>query len=675
MQKFKAFLVENFEPIFVVVTFVITIAINYFLPYKTAFLNFYFLAIIMAGYYLGRRQAVLGAFLCILVVGVYVVLAPESFKQERSDLDLYLTIAAWGGFLILSGAVVGQLQEKLTLEVATGKELNVNLQRQQEELRHANTALQEYSESLSTLNRNLQVQQDELSSANATLTERTEELEQSKRSIESLKAKVEETLYATMDSSVVNLLIEGRLRNEKRTVSIMFTDLAGFSSYSEEKPPEVVIRELNRFIGDMEPLLMAYRGHIDKYMGDGIMCEFGAPLECETHRLLAVLAGIKAQEKMAKLSYPWKMRIGIGTGPMITGLIGSKRQTFTAIGDVVNVASRLEQACAPEHVLIDRDTYNGISHLVEARKKRDLPSKDGINPEKEQELEALHEQTAGNPDDAKLYARIGEIHLELNEPAEALYYFERALDLDKGNKDFKVAYAEAGMKMRELEKISVKGKRQRVEAFEVIGIKDILLNRDKIPQSFSQEFAHVTDLITIPSDVVLPVEALDGSLGHSKMVALVAYAVANAFGLPDKDKLDILHAGFMADIGKEIIPHYILNRGGSLSKGEFDMVRMHTSEGVRIMRKMGYENDAMLQIVLHSHENFNGTGYPNGLKGEDIPIGSRIIAVADAYDALTSKRPYRDSWERHAALDEIGRGVETGLYDPQTVKALERIMS
>ena len=675
MNKFKAFLIENFERIFIVGTFVITIGINYFLPYKTAFLNFYFLAIIMAGYYLGRRQAVLGAFLCILVVSIYVVMDPESFKQERSDLDLYLTIATWGGFLILSGAVVGKLHEKLTLEVAASKELNLSLQRQQDELQQANTSLQSYSESLSTLNRNLQAQQDELSKANATLTERTEELEQSKRSIESLKTKVEETLYATMDSSVVNLLIEGRLRNEKRTVSIMFTDLAGFSSYSEEKPPEVVIRELNRFIGDMEPLLMAYRGHIDKYMGDGIMCEFGAPLECETHRLLAVLAAVKAQEKMAKLNYPWKMRVGIGTGPMITGLIGSKRQTFTAIGDVVNVASRLEQACQPEHVLIDRDTYNGISHLIDARKKRDLPSKEGVNPEKEQELENLHEQAAIHPGDAKLYSRIGEIHLALNEPAEALYYYEKALDLDKGNKDFKVAYAEAGMKMREMEKISIKGKRQRVEAFEVIGIKDILLNRDKIPQNVYEEFERATSLITIPTDLVLPVEALDGSLGHSKVVALIAYALATAADLPDKDKLDIMHAGFMADIGKEIIPHYILNRGGSLSKGEFDMVRMHTSEGVRIMRKMGYENEAMLQVVLHSHENFNGTGYPNGLKGEDIPIGSRIVAVADAYDALTSKRPYRDSWERHAALDELGRGVGTGLYDPQIVKVLERIMS
>jgi putative nucleotidyltransferase with HDIG domain len=175
--------------------------------------------------------------------------------------------------------------------------------------------------------------------------------------------------------------------------------------------------------------------------------------------------------------------------------------------------------------------------------------------------------------------------------------------------------------------------------------------------------------------VTLPVEALDGSLGHSKMVAIFAYALASYFGLPDKDKLDILHAGFLADIGKEIVPHHLLNRMGSLSSWELDMVKMHPVEGARTLRKMGYDNEAMIKIVHHSHENFSGTGYPDGLKGEDVPLGSRIVAVADAYDALISWRPYRDPWERHVALDEIGRGVGKGLYDPKVVDALLKIMS
>jgi HD-GYP domain-containing protein (c-di-GMP phosphodiesterase class II) len=89
---------------------------------------------------------------------------------------------------------------------------------------------------------------------------------------------------------------------------------------------------------------------------------------------------------------------------------------------------------------------------------------------------------------------------------------------------------------------------------------------------------------------------------------------------------------------------------------------------------MGYENSAMLQIVQHSHEYFNGRGYPHGLAGEDIPLGSRIVAVADAYDALTSKRPYRDAWERQSALEEIRRGVEKGMYDPTVADVLFRLL-
>src|SRR3989454_3766915 len=139
--------------------------------------------------------------------------------------------------------------------------LNQELQRRQEELNHAHVALKDYSENLEV---KVRERTEELNRANATLKdyaenleykvkERTEELEKSKQSIESLKAKVEEALYSTMDSSVVKLIIEGRLRNEKRNVSVLFSDLVGFTTHSEQNPPEVVIRDLNRYIGDMEP--------------------------------------------------------------------------------------------------------------------------------------------------------------------------------------------------------------------------------------------------------------------------------------------------------------------------------------------------------------------------------------------------------------------------------------
>jgi HD-GYP domain-containing protein (c-di-GMP phosphodiesterase class II) len=711
MNELQAYFLKNFEQLFVLLTLVATVLINYFIEQKIAFLNFYFLPIILAGYYLGRRKAVLGAFFSVLAISLYVYIQPEKFLTESTEIDLYLHILTWGSFLILAGAVVGGLHEKLVVEVETTRRLNQQLQGEHEELNRANAALRINTDNLEYLNRELQHHQEELNRANTTLKdysdnlehrvkerteelkqanaslkdytenlenkvkERTEELEKSKQSIESLKAKVEEALYSTMDSSVVKLMIEGRLRNEKRNVSVLFSDLVGFTTHSEQNPPEIVIRDLNRYIGDMEPILLSYRGHIDRYMGDGIMCEFGAPLDYETYRILSVLAALKMQEKMTKVNYPWEMRIGICSGSTITGLVGNKRQSYTAIGDVVNIAARLQKSCTPGKVLIDRYTYETVSLFIDARKKRDLPAKEVLGTDKERRLEALHEKVAAEPNNALHHFQIGQIHLGLSEPVEALQYFEKALQLDPGDTKFKLAYAEAGLKIRESEKINIRGRRQRIEAYEVIGIKDPFEDTKKVSQKFSQEYRYVQNLLQIPSDVTLPVEALDGSIGHSKMVAIFAYALASYFGLTDKEKLDILHAAFMADIGKEIVPHHLLNRMGSLSSWELDMVRMHPMEGARTLRKMGYDNETMIKIVQHSHENFSGTGYPDGLKGEDIPLGSRIVAVADAYDALVSWRPYRDAWERHVALDEIGRGVGKGLYDPKVVDALIKIMS
>jgi HD-GYP domain-containing protein (c-di-GMP phosphodiesterase class II) len=713
MDRLKAYFVRHFEQSFILLTLVVTALINYhpLITDKLAFLNFYFLPIILSGYYLGRRKAVLGAFFAVLMVTAYVYYEPEAFISTSPEGALYGHIVAWGSFLILAGAVVGGLHEKLTFEVENTHRLNQQLQQEQEELSRANAALRTNSDNLEYLNRELQHHQEELNRANAALKdygdnlehkvkerteelkqaaaslkdytenlehkvkERTEELEKSRQSIEALKSKVEETLFSTMDPAVSKLIIEGRLRNEKRNVSVLFSDLVGFTTYSEQNPPEIVIRDLNRYIADMEPVLLGYRGHIDRYMGDGIMCEFGAPLDYETYRILSVLAAIKMQEKMTKASYPWEMRIGICSGSTITGLVGNKRQSYTAIGDVVNIASRLQNACAPGKVLIDRYTYETINLFVDARKKRDLPVRDVVEGEKERQLEELHEKVAAEPNNALNVFNIGQIHLELNEPVEAMEYFERALQLDPSDTRAKLAYAEAGLKIRESEKINIKGRRQRIEAYEVIGIKDPFDDRKKVSMKFAQEYRYVQNLLQIPAEVTLPVEALDGSLGHSKMVAIFAYAMASYFGLTDKEKLDILHAGFMADIGKEIVPHHLLNRMGSLSSWELDMVRMHPVESARTVRKMGYDNEEMIKIIHHSHECFSGTGYPDHLKGEDIPIGARIVAVADAYDALISWRPYRDPWERNVALDEIGRGVGKGLFDPKVVDALIKIMS
>ena len=126
---------------------------------------------------------------------------------------------------------MGRLQEKLTAEIVTTRGLYQSLDTNQLALNRANAELRDHSENLEQ-----RVQQ------------RTVELEESKTAIEDLKKKVETALYSTMDSSVVNLMIEGRLRNEKRAMSVMFSDLVGFTSYSETTPPENVVAVLNRYL-------------------------------------------------------------------------------------------------------------------------------------------------------------------------------------------------------------------------------------------------------------------------------------------------------------------------------------------------------------------------------------------------------------------------------------------
>ena len=648
-RRLKRYLLQNFELAFVVVVLLGTVLMHWSAPHTVAYLNFYFLPVILGGFYLGQRKAVLGALVvCVLTAGA-IFFQPGILRFDASESGVFIQVVTWAAFLILAAVVAGGLSDH-------SDNLEARLEAQSEALARADAALKDYAENL-----------------DFKIKERTVELERSKQSIENLKAKVEETLYSTMDSAVAKLIIGESLHNEKHNVSVLFSDLVGFTAYSEQNPPEIVIRDLNRYLGDMEPILLAYRGHIDRYMGDGIMCEFGAPLDYETHHILSVLAAVKMQEKLAKMKYPWEMRIGVSSGPAITGLIGNKRRSYTAIGDVVNLSARLHMACTPGKVMIDRYTHEVAGRFIEARKKRDLPTREILDAGAERRLDALHEKVAADPGNALNYFNVGQVYLEINEALEALQYFEKAMRLDPGEMSFKVAYAEAGMKIRENEKINIRGRRQRIEAYEVIGLRDPFADRNKISREFVEEYRYVLDKLTIPSDVTLPVEALDGSIGHSRMVAIFSYAMATCLGLPDTEKTDIMQAGFLADIGKEIIPHHLLNRAGGLSSRELDIVRTHPAEGAASLRKMGYDNPNLIRIVYHSHENFNGTGYPDGLREEDIPLGSRIVAVADAYDALISWRPYRDAWERHVALDEIARGADQGLYDPKVVAALVKI--
>ena len=200
-------------------------------------------------------------------------------------------------------------------------------------------------------------------------------------------------------------------------------------------------------------------------------------------------------------------------------------------------------------------------------------------------------------------------------------------------------------------------------------------DRTKIPQTlFDQYLEVIRKAVKFPTGIVLPVEAFDGSVGHSKVLGFLSYVIADAMGVTDSEKKDILLAGFLLDIGKEIVPHHLLNRRGNLTKDEFEEITKHSEESVQILRKMGYESQEVFEIIEAHHENYDGTGYPKGLRGNKIPLGARILGVIDMYDALTSWRPYRERWDCRAAFSEIQKKGTSGKFDPVVVDQLGKIV-
>jgi len=256
MDKLKRYVFKHFESHFIFTILISVILINFFVYSKIAFLNFYYLPIMLAGYYLGRRTAVLGAFFTILMVWVFVLADLDNYYAQEEKFHLYFHLTVWAGFLMLAGWVIGGLKEKLRF---TDK-LRDELAQEKQLLDISNKRLNDYSSQLE-----------------AKVSERTQELERSQGNVESLKTRVEDALFSVMDSKVARLMIEGKLRNEKRQISVLFSDLKDFTLYSDQNPPERVINELNTYLGEMEDCITQFYGHIDKYIGDGIMVELGSP--------------------------------------------------------------------------------------------------------------------------------------------------------------------------------------------------------------------------------------------------------------------------------------------------------------------------------------------------------------------------------------------------------------
>ena len=159
--------------------------------------------------------------------------------------------------------------------------------------------------------------------------------------------------------------------------------------------------------------------------------------------------------------------------------------------------------------------------------------------------------------------------------------------------------------------------------------------------------------------------------GHSRRVTAYTMAIARAMGLPPESVATIARGAFLHDIGKMAIPDKILNKPGKLDHDETQIMREHCFKGYQIVKKIPFLTDAC-EIIYSHQERFDGSGYPRGLKGKEIPLGARIFSVADTLDAITSDRAYRAARSLAVARKEI-QDWSGRQFDPEVVEVFQQM--
>ncbi len=173
--------------------------------------------------------------------------------------------------------------------------------------------------------------------------------------------------------------------------------------------------------------------------------------------------------------------------------------------------------------------------------------------------------------------------------------------------------------------------------------------------------------------LALAVDAKDRyTRNHSERVALYATAVAVRIGLPIEQIEQTAIAGTLHDVGKIVVPDRVLLKPAALTEAEFSLVQRHSEEGERIVHPLGL--DEIATWIRHHHERWDGNGYPDGLAGEQIPLPSRIVGVADAMDAMTTARAYRPALSLDQATQELLEQAER-QFDPQVAGCLVELLS
>lgn len=177
----------------------------------------------------------------------------------------------------------------------------------------------------------------------------------------------------------------------------------------------------------------------------------------------------------------------------------------------------------------------------------------------------------------------------------------------------------------------------------------------------------IYDALAVETPITLSVEEV---LNHGICVSNLAFAVAEELELSKHQSHNIAVAGLLHDIGKIKLNTYVYQRENTLAIDQMRYMRLHSSLGYAILKDRGYE-DEILEAVLYHHENYDGSGYPKNLKGDEIPIGAKILRVCDAFGALISNRPYREAFDKETALDIMVEEVK--YFDMKVYLAFQRV--
>jgi putative nucleotidyltransferase with HDIG domain len=187
-----------------------------------------------------------------------------------------------------------------------------------------------------------------------------------------------------------------------------------------------------------------------------------------------------------------------------------------------------------------------------------------------------------------------------------------------------------------------------------------------------QTFVHLSKEIATMMEIVKDVEVKDRyTYMHSSRVANYAVKIARKLKCNKEELENLTTASLLHDIGKINVPEEVLNKPGRLTSEEYELIKRHPQDGAEMIKDTYYAEIA--PIIRQHHERLNGSGYPDGLTGNDIGIEARIIAVSDTFDAMTEDRAYRKAFSNQYAMDELRRFAGT-QFDENVVDALEEIL-